>query len=194
MLNPETLPHLQALIAEQRLDGWLLFDFKGRNPIAAAVLGEWIVGTRRVFVFVPRSGVPVALVHEIDAELWHNWPESWSKHIGVRQQELEQALALYTGGLRIAADFSSRGASPYLDCVPAGMIDLLSEFACELTPSAELVTQGRLPSKRWRSCNYSGIKIENSLPRGISPASLTRLGISGGAFTPHFNYRRSQGK
>jgi Xaa-Pro aminopeptidase len=41
----------------------------------------------------------------------------------------------------VGADFSPRGASPYLDCVPAGTIDLLSEFARELVPSAELVTR-----------------------------------------------------
>lgn len=141
MLTPETLPPLQALFEDQRLDGWLLFDFKGRNPIAAAVLGPWIIGTRRLFAFVPRDGVPVAIIHEIDAELWHDWPNSWSKHIWVRQQELEQALALHIGGLCVAVDFSPGGASPYLDCVPSGIVDLLSEFACELVPSEELVTR-----------------------------------------------------
>jgi hypothetical protein len=55
MLTPESLPRLQALISGQNLDGWLLFDFKGQNPIASAVLGTWIVGTRRVFVKVPRT-------------------------------------------------------------------------------------------------------------------------------------------
>jgi Xaa-Pro dipeptidase len=69
MLTPETLPHLQVLLEEQNLDGWLLFDFKGRKPIAVAMLGKGIIGTRRVFVFIPRSGVPIALIHEIDAEL-----------------------------------------------------------------------------------------------------------------------------
>jgi Xaa-Pro aminopeptidase len=141
MLTPGTLPYLQTLLEEQSLDGWLLFDFKGRNPIAAAVLGRWIIGTRRVFVFVPRNGVPTAIFHEIDAELWRSWPTAWNKLIWVRHQELEQALAIYTNGSRVAADFSPRGASPYLDCIPSGVTDLLSEFARELVPSAELVTR-----------------------------------------------------
>ncbi len=140
MLTPESLARVQSLLVEQNLDGWLLFDFRGRNPIAVAALGEWIVGTRRAFVLIPRSGVPVALIHEIDQELWRGWPAAWNKSVWVRQQELEELLALLTKELRIAVDFSPRGASPYLDCVPSGVIDLLAELVCELVPSAELVT------------------------------------------------------
>jgi hypothetical protein len=130
MLTLESLPRLQALIADQRLDGWLLFDFKGRNPIASAVLGNRIVGTRRVFVKIPRSGVPVALVHEIDKELWLNWPKEWIKHIYIRREDLETEMAALVSGDRLALDFSPRGAVPYLDCVPAGLRDFLTELYC----------------------------------------------------------------
>jgi Xaa-Pro dipeptidase len=74
MLTLETYPKLQVLLAEHNLDGWLLFDFRGSSPITRAVLGDWIIGTRRVYVLLPKSGVPFALVHEIDAELWKKWP------------------------------------------------------------------------------------------------------------------------
>jgi hypothetical protein len=53
MLTPADLPRLQALLAAAGVDGWLLFDFRGRNPIAAAVLGEQIIGSRRVYVLIP---------------------------------------------------------------------------------------------------------------------------------------------
>ena len=45
--------HSQPLIVAAGVDGWLLFDFRGRNPIAAAVLGDEIVGSRRVYVLIP---------------------------------------------------------------------------------------------------------------------------------------------
>jgi Xaa-Pro dipeptidase len=141
MLTLESLPRLQALIADQRLDGWLLFDFKGRNPIASAVLGNRIVGTRRVFVKIPRSGVPVALVHEIDKELWLNWPKEWIKHIYIRREDLETEMAALVSGDRLALDFSPRGAVPYLDCVPAGLRDFLTELGAQLLPSMDLVTR-----------------------------------------------------
>jgi Xaa-Pro dipeptidase len=141
VLTLESLPRLQALIADQRLDGWLLFDFKGRNPIASAVLGNWIVGTRRVFVKIPRSGAPVALVHEIDKELWLNWPKEWIKHIYIRREDLETEVAALVSGERLALDFSPRGAVPYLDCVPAGLKDFLTELGAQLLPSIDLVTR-----------------------------------------------------
>jgi Xaa-Pro dipeptidase len=141
MLTPATLPGLQTLLTEYELDGWLLFDFRGRNPIARAVLGEQIVGSRRLFVFVPKSGVPTAFVHEIDRELWREWPADWVEQSWVRQSELEQALGPYIKDRRIAVDFSPRGRSPYLDCVPSGVIELLSELGGTLVPSADLVTR-----------------------------------------------------
>src|SRR5665213_2265842 len=38
MLTPDTLPELQRALADAKLDGWLLFDFQGTNPIAAGAL------------------------------------------------------------------------------------------------------------------------------------------------------------
>ena len=78
MLTAATLPQLQTLLAQRDLDGWLLFDFKGRNRIARAALGEWTIGTRRMSVSIPRSGVPIAVTHEIDAELGRDWPNVWN--------------------------------------------------------------------------------------------------------------------
>src|SRR6202041_1841193 len=140
MLTVETFPKLQVLLAEHNLDGWLLFDFRGSNPIARAVLGEGIVGTRRVYVLIPRSGVPLALIHEIDAELWNEWPAEWGKSVVVAERSLHQVLAFHLQGLRIAVDTSPRGASPYLDCVPAGALAQLKQIDCTFLSSADLVT------------------------------------------------------
>ena len=141
MLDLESFPKLQVLLAEHNLDGWLLFDFRGSNPIARAVLGDGIIGTRRVYVLIPKSGVPLALVHEIDAELWNKWPAEWAKFVWVNERSLSQLLEFHLQELRIAIDTSSRGASPYLDCVPAGALEQLKQIDCKLLPSAELVTR-----------------------------------------------------
>ena len=63
MLNPQTLPAIQAALRELQLDGWLLFDFHGLNPIASGVLGLEGMLTRRVFALVPKEGEPIALSH-----------------------------------------------------------------------------------------------------------------------------------
>jgi hypothetical protein len=49
-------------------DGWLLYDFRGSNPIARSVIGfdESQIGTRRWFYLIPARGEPVAILHVIE--------------------------------------------------------------------------------------------------------------------------------
>ena len=35
VLTPQSLPAVQRALAEADLDGWLLFEFRGLNPIVA---------------------------------------------------------------------------------------------------------------------------------------------------------------
>jgi Xaa-Pro aminopeptidase len=141
MLSPTDLTRLQPLIAAAGVDGWLLFDFRGRNPIAAAVLGEEIVGSRRVHVLVPPQGPPAALVHAVDAELWRGWPAEWPKRVWVTREELADELGRLVRGRRLAVDWSPEGAIPYLDGLPSGVAELLRGLGATLTPSAEMVTR-----------------------------------------------------
>jgi Xaa-Pro dipeptidase len=144
-LNADTLPALQALLAAAGVDGWLVYDFKGRNPIASALLGQAIVGTRRLYVYVPATGVPIALVHAIDWELWEGgavtWPRGWKRRRWVRREELPDRLREFIGGKKVAVDFSPRGAIPYLDTVPAGVVEFLREMAAGVIPSVDFVTR-----------------------------------------------------
>jgi Xaa-Pro aminopeptidase len=141
VIGPRELARLQPLVAEAGVDGWLLFDFRGRNPIAAAVLGSEIVGSRRVFVLVPPAGPPTALVHAVDDELWRGWPDGWTKRVWVTREALAEELGGLVRGRRLAADISPRGAIPYLDGVPAGVADWLVSLGATLVPSVDLVTR-----------------------------------------------------
>jgi len=74
VLTPSTLPALQAAIADAGVDGWLLFDFQGCNPIAGGLLGLEGMVTRRIFVWVPREGAPSALGHAIELDAGEKGP------------------------------------------------------------------------------------------------------------------------
>jgi Xaa-Pro aminopeptidase len=141
MIGPAELARLQPLVAAAGVDGWLLFDFRGRNPIAAAVLGHEIVGSRRVYVLIPSKGPPTALVHGVDAELWRGWPSEWPKRVWVQRDELTAELGALVRGRRLAVDYSPNGAIPYLDGVPAGVAELLRGLGATLVTSADLVTR-----------------------------------------------------
>ena len=53
------LDELRQALAQSDLDGWLLYDFHGLNPVAGRVLGLTGMNTRRLFVLLPRAGEPV---------------------------------------------------------------------------------------------------------------------------------------
>ena len=61
---------VQAALTADGLDGWLLYDFRGMNPIAADVTGVARQGghlaTRRWFYLIPATGEPRGLVHKIE--------------------------------------------------------------------------------------------------------------------------------
>src|SRR5688500_11402974 len=104
MLQPDALPIVHAALDAPggRVDGWLLADCRGINPIMAAVMGGAVVGSRRAYVFIPRGGDPVALVDAVDAELWRGWPAVWRRIVWVRRDELARELKALVGGKTVA--------------------------------------------------------------------------------------------
>ncbi len=60
------LDEIQAALRELRLDGWLLYDLRGRNIVASSLLGLGEM-SRRYFVLIPAQGTPFALTHGIRA-------------------------------------------------------------------------------------------------------------------------------
>jgi len=142
VLTPETLPALQHALAEAQLDGWLLYDFQGNNPIASGLIALEGFVSRRVFVFVPRDGLPQALGHAIEAGPWHRWPAAWPRATYSAWRELEGRIAVLVRGKRIAMEYSAGDAVPYLDRVPAGVIEMVrAAGAAEIVSSGELVTR-----------------------------------------------------
>ena len=65
---------IQAALREAKLDGWLLFDFHGMNPVARLLLGLRGMATRRLFVLIPARGEPVAVAHRIELQPFAEFP------------------------------------------------------------------------------------------------------------------------
>lgn len=141
MLSPALLPRIQAELAHQELDGWLLFDFRGFNPIAAGLIGVEGLATRRMFGWIPATGTPVAVVHAIEPGPWRHWPKEWKREVYSSWRTLESTLGTLVGGKRIAMEYSAGDAVPYLDRVPAGVIEMVRATGAEVVTSGELVSR-----------------------------------------------------
>ncbi len=141
MLSPQTLPGVQAALRELDLDGWLLFDFHGLNPIASGFLGLQGMLTRRVFALVPAHGAPTAISHAIEQAPWKNWPGDWPRERYSSWRSLEEHLANLVKGKRVAMEYSPADAVPYLDRIPAGVLELVRQAGATVVSSGELVTR-----------------------------------------------------
>ena len=141
MLQPESLPALQSALGHAGLDGWLLYDFHGLNPVAVGMLELPGMTTRRFFVYIPRSGSPVAITHAIEQGPWLEWPATWRKEKYSSWRVLESQLAALVKGKRVAMEYSAGDAVPYLDRVPAGVIEMVRNAGATVVTSADLVSQ-----------------------------------------------------
>ena len=142
MLDEGSLPRIQRALADAGLDGWLIYDFHGLNPVAPVMLGlRGGLMTRRIFALVPAAGAPTAITHAIEQGPWAHWPSSWNKQVYSSWRTLEQHLAALVGGKRVAMEYSPGDAVPYLDRVPAGVLEMVRAAGATVVSSAELVTR-----------------------------------------------------
>jgi Xaa-Pro dipeptidase len=130
----------QALRAE-RLDGWLLYDFHGSNPIAqglAGLNGGGHMTTRRWYYLIPANGAPRGLVHAIERHNLDALPGEKTAYSG--RQELEAGVtALLSGIRRLAMEYSPDCAIPYLSRLDAGTAEAVRRRGVEIVSSGDLV-------------------------------------------------------
>jgi Xaa-Pro aminopeptidase len=140
VLQPESLPAIQSALERAGLDGWLLYDFHGLNPVAVGMLDLPGMTTRRFFVYIPRKGSPAAITHAIEQGPWTGWPSKWTKEKYSSWRVLESLLGNLVKGKRVAMEYSPGDAVPYLDRVPAGVIEMVRSAGATVVSSAELVS------------------------------------------------------
>jgi hypothetical protein len=66
-LPQDWIARAQRELGQRDLRGWLLYDFRGLNPIARRFLGLSGHASRRIYLFVPASGAATLLTHMIEA-------------------------------------------------------------------------------------------------------------------------------
>ncbi|HEY6359454.1 MAG TPA: M24 family metallopeptidase [Vicinamibacterales bacterium] len=132
---------VQQLLRADGLDGWLLYDFHGSNPIAAGLAG--LTGgphmtTRRWYYLVPAQGQPRGLVHAIERHNLDALPGDKIVYAG--RQQLETGLTqLLNGVTRVAMEYSPECAIPYLSRVDAGTAEAVRRRGVEILSSGDLV-------------------------------------------------------
>jgi Xaa-Pro aminopeptidase len=133
---------VRDMLEAERLDGWLLYDFRGINPIACEVTGVGKQGghlaTRRWYYLIPAAGEPRGLVHAIESRTLAHLPGTVQRYAG--REQLEAGLKQLLGGVRrVAMEYSADCAIPYIARVDAGTIELIRKLGVEVGTSGDLV-------------------------------------------------------
>jgi Xaa-Pro aminopeptidase len=149
---------IQNDLRAAKLDGWLFYDFRGRDPIAQRVLQlPDGMRTRRWFYFVPAKGAPRKLVHKIEAESLAALPGETIYYAA--QDELRSNLAkILRGAKRVAMQYSPKNEIPYVAMVDAGTIELVRSSGPKVVSSADLV-------QKYEAC-WSAAQLESHLMAG----------------------------
>ena len=157
-----------GMLQQLGADGWLLFDFHGCNPVAQRILPGGM-GSRRLFVWVPRHGPMTAIVHRIEMQPF----DGFRGHIlpYSRHAELHDALRRTLAGKTAAMEVSPLDAVPYLDRIPWGVIDLLRSLDVRVVSSADLVTRF---AATWTAAETAEHVAAAELLREIALSALNR--------------------
>ncbi len=136
-----SVPAVQQALKEDGLDGWLLYDFHGSNPIAARLTdlaSSGKMATRRWYYLVPAVGAPRGLVHAIERHNLDGLPGDKRPYAG-REQLAAGLQSLLHGMTRVAMEYSPGNAIPYISRVDAGTVEAVRQLGVEVVSSGDLV-------------------------------------------------------
>lgn len=135
MIDPA---RIRAALRDASLGAWVLWDFRGSNPVLRHVLGTGPLGTsRRLVLVVPADGEPVLVTSRLDRDavaglrlplaVYRSWPELVA--------ELRERLA---GAGRVAMEYSPGGALPVVSWADAGAVELVRGLGVDVVSSGDL--------------------------------------------------------
>jgi Xaa-Pro dipeptidase len=160
------IPGIQSDLRAAKMDGWLFYDFRGRDPIAQRILDlPEGMRTRRWFYFVPAKGTPKKLVHKIETQSLAALPGETLYYAG--QDELRKNVGKILGRAKnVAMQYSPKNAIPYVAMVDAGTIELVRSSGVKVVSSADLV-------QKYEAC-WSAEQLESHRSAGVAIDRIVR--------------------
>jgi Xaa-Pro aminopeptidase len=126
---------LQGALREHGLGAWVLYDFRGSNPVLWHLLDAEPPGTtRRLLLVVPADGEPALLTSVLDRRLVDGLDvpvvpyRRWQELVGALDQHVARAG-------RVAMEYSPGGALPAVSWADAGSVELVRSLGPEVVSS-----------------------------------------------------------
>ena len=135
----------QDFLTSTGIPGWLVYDYRGANPVFWQVISSSGHVTRPCYFFLPASGAPSLLVHHVDAG---KFAEAGVETVvySSRDSMLESLRSLLSGVQRVAMEYSPQNELPRVSRVDAGTVELVRSLGVEVVSSADLM---QAATHRW---------------------------------------------
>jgi Xaa-Pro aminopeptidase len=131
------LREAQEFLRQKGIDGWLVFDFHGANPVLQRVLpGGPRHLTRRVFYWIPAEGAPTLVASAVDHAHWKD--VSGARSYTHRASLLDALSDVLKGARSVAMEYAPGGTLPYVSRVDGGTLDLVRGLGKSVVPSGDL--------------------------------------------------------
>ncbi|MCH8310019.1 MAG: aminopeptidase P family protein [Chloroflexi bacterium] len=135
----------QEYMKDQDLAGWLLYDYRGLNPIFWDTVGPISNVTRPCWLWIPADGDPQLLVSFVD--------QGRFSHLGIettlfvnRKTMTNHLQKMLEGQSQIAMEYSPNGALPRVSKVDAGTLELVRSMGVDVVTSADVI---QYATQRW---------------------------------------------
>ena len=135
----------QEYMRSKDIGGWLLYDYRGMNPIFSDTVGRVSHVTRPVWLWIPAQGRPHMLVSFVD--------QGRFTHLGldttlfVNRPDMIDKLHHQLGvSGRVAMEYTPDGALPRVSKVDGGTLEMVRGIGVEVVSSADLL---QYATQRW---------------------------------------------
>jgi len=135
------LKKVQEILNGEKIDAWLLYDFRGSNELALTMLDipKQAHLTRRFYYLIPKKGQPIKIANAIETFHFDHLPGKLLPYASYDSliQNLESSLK---GIKKVAMEYSPMNAIPYVSRVDAGTIEQIKSLGVEIVSSADLIS------------------------------------------------------
>ena len=145
MVLEHTLTQAREYMAGSGIGGWLIYDYRGMNPILQDTLGPLPNVTRPCWVWVPVDRDASILASFVDQGRFDHLQVDVTLFIN-RQDMKAKLVSLIGDAGRVAMEYSPGGALPRASKVDGGTLESVRELGVDVVSSADLV---QFATQRW---------------------------------------------
>ena len=135
----------QEFLAAEEIPGWLVYDYRGANPIFWQVIASSGHVTRPCYFYLPAAGAPTLLTHHVDAGKFAGSGVELSIYSS-RETMLRALQTLLKDVSQVAMEYSPENVLPRVSRVDAGTIELVRSLGVGVVSSADLM---QAATHRW---------------------------------------------